>query len=184
MRSIPRLYAIADASFGDPVAFSELLFSGGVRLLQVRNKKASARDFLQQVESILRMAPRDASIVVNDRIDIAKISKAAGVHLGQQDLPATVARGILGSSPIVGVSTHSMEQALEADNHPVDYIAVGPIFPTASKVNPAPVIGLQMLERICRIVQKPVVAIGGDEGAARARGRGFGRGQREDEGRV
>jgi thiamine-phosphate pyrophosphorylase len=161
MKPLPRLYAIADASFGDPIQIAANLFEGGVRLIQVRNKTAGARELLFQVERILLSAPRDAEIIVNDRVDVALIAKAAGVHLGQTDLHPSEARGILGSNQIVGYSTHNMEQALHAEKLPVDYVAVGPVFATSSKVNPDPVVGVDQLTAICKAIRKPVVAIGG-----------------------
>ena len=161
MKPLPRLYAIADATFGDPIQLAKSLFNGGARLLQVRNKKGSARELLNQVESILSLAPKDAEVIVNDRVDVALIAGAGGVHLGQTDLPAIEARQILGPNRIIGVSTHNLEQALEAGRLPVDYLAVGPIFPTATKENPDPVVGLEKLAAICKAVRKPVVAIGG-----------------------
>jgi thiamine-phosphate pyrophosphorylase len=161
MKALPRLYAIADASFGDPVRLAEALFEGGVRLLQVRNKQEGARDVLNQVEQILALAPAGAQVIVNDRCDVALIAGATGVHVGQKDLPPTHARKILGADRIVGFSTHNLEQALEASRLPVDYIAVGPVFPTSTKENPDPVVGVDGLAAICRGVNKPVVAIGG-----------------------
>jgi thiamine-phosphate pyrophosphorylase len=161
MNPLPRLYAIADASFGDPVALAEKLFAGGVRLVQVRNKKGSSRELLEQVERILTIAPDDALVLVNDRVDVALLSGAAGVHLGQTDLSPGSARQILGSDRIVGLSTHNPEQALEANALPVDYVGVGPVFWTSSKENPDPVLGLPKFSEICRMVRKPVVAIGG-----------------------
>jgi thiamine-phosphate pyrophosphorylase len=161
MKPLPRLYAIADASFADPIPLAENLFSGGVRLLQLRNKKGSAREVLTQLESILSFAPPDAEIIVNDRVDIALIAGNVGVHLGQSDLSPTEARPVLGADRTIGFSTHNLEQALKADRLPVDYIAVGPIFPTSTKENPDPVVGLDLLAAICRAVRKPVVAIGG-----------------------
>jgi len=157
----PRLYAIADASFGDPIRLAEALFEGGARLIQVRNKSGSSSEVFLQVEEILRIAPPDARVIVNDRADAALVAKAHGVHIGQNDLPCRAARDILGPSPIIGVSTHSLEQALQAENEPADYIAVGPVFPTRSKANPEPVLGLEALRTICARVRKPVVAIGG-----------------------
>jgi len=156
-----RLYAIADASFGDSVRLAEALFDGGARLVQVRNKKAGAREFLSQVERILSFAPSDGRVIVNDRVDVALLAGAAGVHLGQTDLPPAAARQILGPGRIIGFSTHNLEQAVEADNLPVDYIAVGPVFATSTKDNPDPVVGVEKLAIICRAVKKPVVAIGG-----------------------
>ena len=156
-----RLYAIADASFGDCVRLAEALFAGGARLVQVRNKKAGVREFLSQVERILSFAPSDGRVIVNDRVDVAVLAGAAGVHLGQTDLPPAAARQILGPGRIIGFSTHNLEQAVEADSLPVDYIAVGPVFATWTKDNPDPVVGVEKLAIICRAVKKPVVAIGG-----------------------
>jgi thiamine-phosphate pyrophosphorylase len=161
MTPLPRLYAIADASFGDCVRLAEQLFSGGARLVQVRNKKAGAGELLRQVEAIVAAAPPDARVIVNDRVDVALLAAAAGVHLGQTDLPPAEARRVFGADRIVGFSTHNFEQAMEADKLPVDYIAVGPVFATSTKENPDPVVGLSILSEICRTVHKPVVAIGG-----------------------
>ena len=161
MKPLPRLYSIADASFGDPVQTAALLFKTGIRLVQVRNKKGSSREFLQQVDQIVASAPPDARVIVNDRADIALIAGAHGVHLGQADLPPQEARRILGDGRIVGFSTHNLEQALVADRLPVDYVAVGPIFSTATKENPDPIVGVATLSVICKAIRKPVVAIGG-----------------------
>lgn len=161
MNPLPRLYAIVDASFSNPVDLAKALFDGGVRLLQVRNKTSGARELLDQVEKIMLLAPPDASVIVNDRVDIARLAGAAGVHLGQTDMPAAAARPILGRDRIIGLSTHNLGQALEADTLPVDYVAVGPIFPTSTKLNADPVVGLNGLAAICSAIRKPVVAIGG-----------------------
>jgi thiamine-phosphate pyrophosphorylase len=161
MKQLPRLYAIADASFGDPVKLTEALFEGGARLVQVRNKNASARDALEQVERILALAPPDALVLVNDRVDIALISGAAGVHLGQTDVPPKAAREILGPNRIIGISTHNLQQAIDADNQPVDYVALGPIFATTTKSNPDPVVGVELLRAASQILHRPLVAIGG-----------------------
>ena len=161
MTPLPRLYAIADSSFSNPVDLAKALFDGGVRLIQIRNKTGGTGELLDQVDRILSLAASDARVIVNDRADVARISGAAGVHLGQTDLPAAAARAIVGPGPIVGLSTHNMDQALEADKLPVDYIAVGPVFPTSTKLNADPVVGLDGLAAICRVIHKPVVAIGG-----------------------
>jgi thiamine-phosphate pyrophosphorylase len=161
MTPFPRLYGIADASFGDPVLVAKCLISGGARLIQLRNKKAGAREFLDQVEHVLAFAPPDVRLIVNDRVDVARLAGARGVHLGQTDLPPAEARKILGQDAMIGFSTHNLKQASEADNLPIDYIAVGPIFPTSSKENPDPVVGLAGLAAIAKAVHKPIVAIGG-----------------------
>src|SRR5262245_34529448 len=100
MTSLPRLYGIADASFGDPVKLSRELFDGGVRLLQVRDKKATSRDLLDEVERILASAPLGAQVIVNDRADVARLARAAGVHVGQTDLAVAAVRQVLGTGSI------------------------------------------------------------------------------------
>jgi len=161
MIELPRLYAVADKTFGDPVQLAKELFTGGALLVQIRNKGAAAHTLLNEVEEAMKLAPPGARVVVNDRADVARLAGAAGVHLGQQDLAPEFARKTLSSGQIVGCSTHNLAQALQADNEPVDYIAVGPIFATTTKVNPDPVVGLDLLREICSKVRKPVVAIGG-----------------------
>ncbi len=161
MKRLPALYAIADASFGDPVDISRRLFDGGARLVQIRNKAASSGELLEQAVRIIDKAPPDARLIVNDRADIAKISRAAGVHLGHEDLSPSGARRILDDGRIVGVSTHDASQALAAADEPVDYVAVGPVFESSTKKNHAPVLGLKGLADICGRVERPVVAIGG-----------------------
>src|SRR5213594_3189072 len=161
MNALPRLYAIADASFGDPVRLAASLISGGARLIQLRDKRASSRELFDKVQQVLAVAPADVRLIVNDRVDIARITGAAGAHVGQEDLPPTAVRSVLGPDAIVGFSTHNVEQAVEADKLPIDYIAVGPIFPTSTKENPDPVLGLKGLLKISKVVNKPVVAIGG-----------------------
>lgn len=161
MISIPRLYAIADAAFGNPVVMARELFNGGARLVQVRNKNASARELFNQVVTILEFAPADSRVIVNDRADVALLSGAGGVHLGQKDLPPQRVRKILSTAQVLGFSTHSLKQALDAELLPVDYIAAGPVFPTSTKTDADPVIGLNGLREICSRTSRPVVAIGG-----------------------
>ncbi len=161
MIGLPRLYAVADQTFGDPVQLAKALFRGGVRLVQIRDKAAAAQTLLAEVEATLRAAPPGARVIVNDRSDVARLAGVAGVHLGQLDLAPALARVTLDAGQIIGYSTHNLSQALDADNEPVDYIAVGPIFATTTKRNPDPVVGLDNLREICARVRKPVVAIGG-----------------------
>jgi thiamine-phosphate diphosphorylase len=161
MISLPSLYAIADSSFGNPVALARDLFDGGATMVQIRNKTGSARELLNQVLEILEFAPSGSRVLVNDRVDVALVSGAAGVHIGQMDLPPHMSRQMLPPSQIIGFSTHNLQQALKAALAPVDYIAVGPVFPTSTKSDPDPVIGLDGLREICSRVELPVVAIGG-----------------------
>lgn len=161
MNPLPRLYAVADATFGDPVQLARIMFDCGVRLVQVRDKSATSALLLQHVETVLQFLPAHVQVIVNDRADVARLSGAAGVHLGQEDLGPALARRVLRPEQSIGYSTHNLEQAIKADGEPVNYIAVGPIFATATKDNAAPVVGLERLREICSHVRKPVVAIGG-----------------------
>ncbi|HLH15811.1 MAG TPA: thiamine phosphate synthase, partial [Bryobacteraceae bacterium] len=127
-----------------------------------RLKSASASAIHAQTRALLAaLAPGGARLIVNDRPDIAAITKAGGVHVGQDDLPVEAARQICGHPQWVGVSTHTLDQLREADRTSADYIAVGPIFPTASKSNPDPVVGVEFVRAARQLTRKPLVAIGG-----------------------
>ena len=163
--SIPRLYAIIDparASSRLPAAAARELLSAGVRLIQFRDKHASTRQLYEtcaELKELLRDS--DGYLIVNDRADVARATDAEGVHLGQSDLPVEMARRVLAPGQWIGCSTHSLDQVVEADRTTADYIAFGPIFPTSSKENPDPVVGLEGLREARRATGKPLVAIGG-----------------------
>lgn len=137
--------------------------AGGATFIQLREKRLSPREFYREAEEALSVArSMGVRLIINDRVDIALALSADGVHLGQDDLPPTAARALLGDEAIIGFSTHSIEQAIVAARLPVDYIAVGPIFQTSSKENPDPVVGLDGLRRVRQVVGNiPLVAIGG-----------------------
>lgn len=139
------------------------LIEGGAGLIQIREKNAPSDEFYRSIMDCLEVAQAtDAKIIVNDRVDIALASGANGVHLGQTDLPPSEARSLLGEKAIIGISTHSIEQAIRALEMPIDYIAFGPVWPTSTKANPDPVVGLEALGEVKKIVgDTPVVAIGG-----------------------
>jgi thiamine-phosphate pyrophosphorylase len=160
-----RLYPLTDTqiaglSHADQVA---QLSEGGARLIQLREKHLAPREFYREAEAALRVArAHGVRIIINDRADIALMLHADGVHLGQDDLPPAAARRLLGPNALIGFSTHNSAQAQAAANMPIDYLAVGPIFPTPSKANPDPIVGLDGLRRIRTIVGTiPLVAIGG-----------------------
>jgi thiamine-phosphate pyrophosphorylase len=160
----PPLYAVLDPSLSTEPAIStaQKLADGGARLIQLRDKRASAgKLYAQTLEYLSVLRPFGARLIVNDRPDIAAMSGAGGVHVGQEDLPVKEARAICGSEAWVGVSTHNLEQFREAILTSADYIAVGPIFPTSSKQNPDPVVGLDFLRQARQLTRKPLVAIGG-----------------------
>jgi thiamine-phosphate pyrophosphorylase len=161
---LPRLYVILDAALltVPEIECAEKFVEAGVRLLQYRNKRASARELFESAKRLSSLLiPQDVTFVVNDRADIAAVAGASGVHVGQEDLGVEEARGVAGAERFVGVSTHNLEQFQRAAASSADYIAVGPIFATGTKSNPDPVVGTQFIRRVRPITDKPIVAIGG-----------------------
>ena len=160
-----KLYAILDSSyFSDEnalLAAANSLATAGVTLLQYRNKSGNARQMLEQARELKRRLGNSVKLIMNDRADLAVAAGFDGVHVGQDDLSPDVARKVIGETLWLGVSTHNPEQVKEADHSSADYIAVGPVFPTASKANPDLVIGLEGVRRARGLTQKPLVAIGG-----------------------
>lgn len=162
---LPRVYALTDVQVS---GFShaeqvELLSLGGASLVQLREKRIPALEFFKQAKAAVAVAERSGvQLIINDRVDVALAVGAHGVHLGQDDLPPQAARKLLGPTPIVGYSTHNVDQALEAVKLPIDYLAIGPIFPTTSKTDTFPVLGLEGLRAVRRAIGAfPLVAIGG-----------------------
>lgn len=139
------------------------LIQGGATLIQLRDKNLSPREFFHQAQAAIEVArPHDVRIIINDRVDIALALHADGVHLGQNDMPPQAARAILGDAALIGYSTHNPAQAISAGTLPIDYLAIGPIFPTLSKNDPDPVVGLAGLKEVREAVKDlPLVAIGG-----------------------
>lgn len=162
---LPKLYPITDRrlsglSHAEQV---ERLCEGGARLVQLREKHLSPREFYSEAEGALRVARgRGAKLIINDRADIALALGADGVHLGQDDMPPEAARALLGRGAVIGFSTHGVEQSVAAARLPVDYVAIGPVFATSSKENPDPTVGLEGVRLARRAVGRvPLVAIGG-----------------------
>ncbi len=162
---IPRLYAIIDPSQTRdlaPVDVAEKLLSAGVRLIQYRGKTETSRHLFDVCCSLAdRMHQGGGIFIVNDRADLARLTGADGVHVGQEDLEVEQARRVLLPYQRVGVSTHTQAQLEDADASSADYIAFGPIFPTGSKERPDPVVGLERLRQMRKLTRKPLVAIGG-----------------------
>ena len=171
MISVPRLYAIVDASFfittTEIVAFAEELLAGGCTLLQYRNKSANVRVMLAQARELRRLsrarvpAPHVPKLIMNDRADLCLAAEFDGVHVGQDDLLPESVRRIIGPDRWLGVSTHNPEQIQEADRSSADYLAIGPVFATSSKDKPDPVVGLEGVRRARQLTRNPLVAIGG-----------------------
>jgi thiamine-phosphate diphosphorylase len=162
MKMPSSFYAMVDPTGGhQPVALARMLLEAGVRIMQLRLKQTSSRDFLAAARAIAALChERGALLIVNDRPDIAKLTGADGVHVGQNDLPAVLARTIVGPGQIVGVSTHSVEQARTAEAAGADYIGFGAIYSGGLK-NVSNAQGLDRLSEVRAAVAIPIVAIGG-----------------------
>lgn len=166
---LPKLYAIVDvACFASPHSVHEIaaytleLAAGGATLIQYRNKVGSAREILRDARELRRMLNgNNITLIMNDRADLCLAAAYDGVHVGQDDLSPETARAIVGPGRTLGVSTHNLGQAREADLGPADYVALGPIFSTRSKERPDPAVGLEGLVAARAVTAKPLVAIGG-----------------------
>ncbi|PYS89738.1 MAG: thiamine phosphate synthase [Acidobacteria bacterium] len=159
---LPKVYPITDPRLSGLSHSEQIgsLIEGGASLVQIRDKYASSKEFFEIVRECVEI--QDVRLIVNDRVDIAMMAGADGVHLGQDDLSPTEARKLLGPDAIIGFSTHTIEQAVAALELPVDYIAFGPIFPTTTKPDHDAVVGLGTLRKIRgRIGNFPLVGIGG-----------------------
>ena len=163
---LQKIYPITDRNLSGLSHAEQVagFIDGGATVVQIREKYLLSRDFFDDAVAAVKVAQSaDVLVLINDRVDIALMCGADGVHLGQDDLPAAEARRILGREAIIGVSTHSLDQvrAAHADRN-ADYIAFGPIFGTSTKPDHQPVVGIQALGHAVKLAGEiPVVAIGG-----------------------
>jgi thiamine-phosphate pyrophosphorylase len=163
---LPRVYPIVDteslATRGmSAVAASAALLDGGAGILQLRHKGHWGRELFDAAQQVARLCSETgAQLIVNDRADFAMLLNA-GLHVGQDDLSPRDARKLLGTDAPIGFSSHNVAQLCAAAGEPVDYVALGPVFTTATKRNPDPVIGIDEVRRCRALVDKPLVAIGG-----------------------
>lgn len=162
---LPKIYPITDRGISG-LSHSrqvEELIAGRATLIQIREKDSPVGEWLDDAAEAVRIAKlAGAQILINDRVDVALAVGADGVHLGQDDLPPEAARRLLGDGSIIGYSTHTLDQVRGALNLPIDYVAFGPIFPTATKIDPDPVVGLENLSLMrSELNGLPLVAIGG-----------------------
>ncbi len=162
MKLPSHLYAMVDPAGGhEPAALARVLLDAGVRVMQLRLKHAPSRGLLAAARAIAAMCrARGALLIVDDRVDIAMLAGAAGVHLGQEDLPLEAARRLAGPEMIIGISTHSVEQAVAAERGGADYIGFGPLYPGGLR-NTAAGKGLELLREVRAAARIPIVAIGG-----------------------
>jgi thiamine-phosphate pyrophosphorylase len=162
--TLPLLYVIADAvtlarhdtALG---AFAQAMQAAGVTLLQYRDKSAQPQAILAAVAEIRRHYT--GTLILNDRADLAALAEADGVHVGQGDLSPSDARRVFGPSKIIGLSTHTDQQVLDANSSEATYIAIGPVFATVSKSDAEPPVGLEGVRRARALTTRPLVAIGG-----------------------
>jgi thiamine-phosphate pyrophosphorylase len=168
LKRFPPIYPILDsalfADFADFAAMSSAadeLAAAGCILLQYRNKSGNARQMLDQARELRARLGPNIKLIMNDRADLCIAAGFDGLHVGQDDLSPEAARLIIGPTRWLGVSTHNPEQLSEADNTSADYVAIGPVFATSSKLNPDPVVGLEGVRRARALTRKPLVAIGG-----------------------
>lgn len=172
------LYLVTDRTLMSTQSLPEAVEQavlGGCTIVQLREKSCGSLDFYQQALEVKRVTDRyHIPLIINDRIDIALAVKAAGVHLGQGDLPAARAREIMSRDMLLGVSAATVQEARQAQADGADYIGVGAMFPTGTKTD-AGLVSMEELKRIRQSVELPIVVIGGitRENAARFRGCGI-----------
>lgn len=159
------LYVITDEGLSRGLSHAEIArraIAGGTDVIQLRDKSMSGKDFMRCAQE-LRTFTKNTGVlfIVNDRLDIALLSEADGVHLGQDDIPAKLARAIAPPGFIIGVSAGTLEEAVQAEKDGADYIGLGPICQTSSKNDAGPVCGFDLITKVKRQVSIPVVVIGG-----------------------
>lgn len=170
MLALSPLNAIVDVEVAarggwSPLDLAAAYLRGGARFLQIRAKQASGADFLELASRLVQLArASDATVIVNDRADIAQLAGAGGVHVGQDDLSPVDVRRIVGISAMVGLSTHSLDQMAAAVRQPVTYVAIGPVFGSVTKTTGYDAVGLDLVRaaaECARAADLPLVAIGG-----------------------
>ncbi|MCX8124135.1 MAG: thiamine phosphate synthase [Spirochaetes bacterium] len=140
----------------------EEAIKGGADCVQLREKNIGTREFVEIAQAIKCITDRyDVPLIINDRIDVALAVKAYGVHLGQDDMPLTIARSLVPHSMVIGISVSTVNEAIQAQRDGADYIGAGSVFPTSTKDDISGIIGLEGLQEIKKAVSIPVVAIGG-----------------------
>jgi thiamine-phosphate pyrophosphorylase len=156
-------YFITDAAFSAAGILSdaEKAISSGVKIIQYRNKDAKTRDLYHEAHLLKMMCGSTSRLIINDRIDIALAVDADGVHIGQDDMPYHEARRLLGKDKIIGMTIHTVREAVDAEHIGADYLGVSPIFSTATKSDAGMPCGVETLRAIREACKIPIVAIGG-----------------------
>lgn len=158
------LYFITDSTGLDEQEFlriTECALEGGATIVQIREKNKTTREYISFAEKVHKLTQKyNVPLIIDDRVDVALAVGAEGVHLGQTDMPIDLARGLLGDDFIIGATTKTVEQALKAQSQGADYLGVGAIYPTTTKVQTV-LTPVETLRDICSAVNIPVNAIGG-----------------------
>jgi thiamine-phosphate pyrophosphorylase len=160
-----RLFLVTDRhqTNGRPlVPLLQRVLTAGVPAIQLRERDLSAKELVtlaREVQAV--MASRRSQLLINDRIDVALALEGVGVHLRSNSLPVSVARQLLGAQRLLGISVHAVEEAVQVESQGVDYIVLGPIYETPTKQMFGPPLGIQTLEKACRLVRIPIIGIGG-----------------------
>lgn len=159
-----KLYLVTDSDIlrgRDFYNSIEEALKGGVTMLQLREKNASGKEFLEKAIKLRELTKKyNVKFIINDRVDIAMLCDADGVHVGQSDIPANKVRELMGEDKIVGVSARTVEEAIRAKENGADYLGVGAMFNTRTKLD-AKSVSIEKLKEIKELIKLPVVAIGG-----------------------
>jgi thiamine-phosphate pyrophosphorylase len=160
-----RLFLVTDRhqTNGRPlVPLLQRVLTAGVSVIQLRERDLSAKELVtlaREVQTV--MAVRRSQLLINDRIDVALALEGVGVHLRSNSLPVSIARQLLGGQRLLGISVHAVEEAVQVESQGADYIVLGPIYETPTKQMFGPPLGIQTLEKTCRLVRIPIIGIGG-----------------------
>ena len=172
MQLSSRLLVVTDRhrTKGRPlVPLLQQVFAAGASAIQLRERDLSARELVTLAHEVqVVTASHRSQLLINDRIDVALALEGIGVHLRSNSLPPSVVRRLLGPKRLMGISVHSVEEAVQAESQGADYIVLGPIYETPSKQMFGPPLGIHILEKACQLVRIPIIGIGGVT-AARAR---------------
>ena len=165
MKQIGRLHVLTDITLQNRFShldLTEMAISGGADTIQYRQKRGSTREMIEVAREMKSICSKAGiTFVVNDRIDIALAVKADGIHLGQDDFPAPLARELLGRERIIGGSAGSVEEARKCLSEGVDYIGFGPVYTTTSKDDAGPAVGIEIMKQVSDEIPLPIIAIGG-----------------------
>ena len=158
-----KYYLITDSKLSKKGILSDVenALKAGCKIVQYREKNKCTRDMIEEAKNIKKKCGKKAVFLVNDRLDVALAVDADGIHIGQDDIPFKIAREILGNKKIIGLTVHNLKEAVNAERDGADYIGLSPIFKTDTKHDAGEACGIEMIKKVSKAVDLPVVAIGG-----------------------